>query len=267
MTDARVALVTGGASGMGAATAELLLEEGYRVAICSRGAERLEATANRLSTDPDRLIHKAVDVGRRAEVDVFVAEIVDRFGRLDAVVNAHGVYVDAGLVEDLSEDDWMEVLRTNLLGPIHTTTAAIPHLKVTRGSVVNISSINAYGAEPGAAPYGVSKGGLVSFTQQAASELAAYGIRVNGIAPGWVDTPMARPWWEEAGLIGKEIDASMQGRLADAREIATVVSFLLGDGASFITAETVTVDGGHHSLLVSGLRERPASSGPAEPVS
>lgn len=244
---------------MGAATAELLLEEGYRVAICSRGAERLEATAGRLSTDPERLIHRAVDVGWRAEVDAFVAEIVDRFGRLDAVVNAHGIVRDAGRVEDLSEDDWMEVLRTNLLGAVHTTTAAIPHLKSTRGSVVNISSINAYGAEPGAAPYGVSKAALLSFTQQAASELAAYGIRVNGIAPGWVDTPMARPYFEAAGMVGKELDCSMQGRCAHPREIATVVSFLLSDGASFITAETVAVDGGHRSLLTSELRERAAS--------
>ena len=260
MSDERVVLVTGGASGMGAATAELLLEEGYRVAICSRGAERLAATARRICPKSDRLLHRAVDVGWRPEVDAFISEIVERFGRLDAVVNAHGVLIEAGPIEHLTEENWMDTLRPNLLGAIHTTTAAIPHLKQSRGSIVNITSISAYGAEPGAAPYGVSKAGLVSFTQHAAAELAVYGIRVNSVAPGWVDTPMARPTWEAAGVIGKEIDASMQGRLAHPREIATVVSFLLGEGASFMTAETVTVDGGHSTLLAAALRERTSAA-------
>jgi 3-oxoacyl-[acyl-carrier protein] reductase len=149
----------------------------------------------------------------------------------------------------------MQVLNVNLMGTIHTIAAATPHLRETCGSIVNISSIGGFGAQATAAPYGVSKAGVVSLTMSAAAELAIDGIRVNAIAPGWVDTPMARPDFEQAGVVGKEIDSSMMGRAADPREIATIVSFLLSEGASFITAETIVADGGHMSLFRE-LRER-----------
>lgn len=244
----RVALVTGGSSGIGRATAAAFLAAGYGVAICARGGERLAAAERELSASGPVLAHRC-DVSDPAEAAGLVAATLERFGRLDAVVNAHGVAGTPAAIEDLTPADWGELLAINLLGPIHVTRAAIPALRLTRGSVVNVSSLNAHRAEPLMAPYGVAKAGLESFTRYAAHELAADGIRVNTIAPGWIMTPMARPFLERRGLVGKPLGSMMMGRIGEPEEVAAVAVFLAGDGASYITGETIAVDGGRLSKL------------------
>ncbi len=237
-----VAIVTGGSSGIGRATAALLVERGYRVVICARGATRIDEVV--LELGPDGVAAFACDVGDRAAADAAVAFAVERFGRLDTVICAAGVIGSFTRIVDLDADGWAEVLRINLMGPIHFTTAAIPAMRRRGGSVVIVSSVNAHQAEHVMAPYGVSKAGLVNFTMYAALECAADGIRVNCVAPGWVMTPMAEPFFVEAGLVDVPVAFNMLQRPARPEEIANVAVFLAGDGASFMTGTTVVADGG-----------------------
>ncbi|MEV1046286.1 SDR family oxidoreductase [Streptomyces sp. NPDC049916] len=240
MTDSSVALVTGGTSGIGLATARLLSERGYAVAVCGRDQRRLDAAAAEL---PQSHTVRA-DLSSREEAAAAVAHVVSRFGRLDVLVNAHGVIGSPGPLADLPDSEWDDVLSTNLLGPISTTVAAIPALRLTKGSVVNVASISAIQAAAQTAPYGVSKAGLVAFTKHAAADLAEFGIRVNAVLPGWVRTPPAITYFEEMGRPEGPADANFLKRVAEPAEIAEVIAFLASPKASFITGEAVVADGG-----------------------
>jgi NAD(P)-dependent dehydrogenase (short-subunit alcohol dehydrogenase family) len=242
MAEGPVAVVTGGSSGIGRATAEHLVDNGYRVLICARGADRLEETARDLGTD--RVAWHACDVGDEGAAEEAIGVAVDRFGRLDGLVCAAGVIGSFKPITELTSADWADVLGINLMGPIHFTKAATPALRDSGGAVVIVSSINALQAEPVMAPYGVAKAGLVNFTMYAALELAPAGIRVNCVAPGWVMTPMAEPFFREAGVLDVPVAFNMQRRAARPAELASVIAFLLGDGASFMTGTTVVADGG-----------------------
>lgn len=236
-----VAIVTGGSSGIGAATARLLADEGYRVVAVGRDADRLGEVA---AHSPRIAVH-AADLSSPAGAREAIAAIAAEHGRIDVLVNAHGVLGEPAPLEEISDELWDHVLGTNLRGPIATTTAAIPHLKATRGCVVNVSSINAIQAEPWMAPYGVSKAAISGFTKYAAADLAQHGIRVNAVLPGWVRTPMALPWFEEAGVLDGPMATNFQQRAAEPIELAQVIAFLASDRASYITGECLVADGGH----------------------
>jgi NAD(P)-dependent dehydrogenase (short-subunit alcohol dehydrogenase family) len=258
MTSAdRVAIVTGGSSGIGLATARMLLEAGWSVTICARDATRLEEAVSdlRASGTVEGVVADVASADAAADV---VASTAARFGGVDGLVNAHGVIGSFETIEELDAAGWNDVLSVNLMGPIHMTKAALPHLRERRGSVVNVSSINCLQAEPQMAPYGVAKAGLVAFTKYAACELAADGVRVNAVAPGWVRTPMGEPFFAEAGVVGKTWETNMLGRAGEPEELASVITFLLGPGASFVTGETLVADGGH-SVLMAPLRAREES--------
>lgn len=254
MTDQQAALVTGGSSGIGRATVAWLLEAGYCVTTTARDEERLAAQVAELR-DLGSVNAHAADVSDPAGARSAVDAALSAYDRLDALVNAHGVIGEFHRLEDIPEAQWRSVLDTNLMGPVWTTTAAIPALRQTRGAVVNVASISAIQAEPLISPYGVSKAGLVAFTRYAASELARDRIRVNVVLPGWTMTPMARPFLEEAGVLDRPIETNIMGRVAEPGEIASVIGFLLSDGASFMTGESVVVDGGDW-MLAPSLRPR-----------
>lgn len=245
MTAARVALVTGGGSGVGRATAVKLSREGYQVVIVGRDGAKLDETA----TLAAGIVAIPADMGSETEASRVVQEIEDRFGRLDALVNAHGVIGPVKPLEELDENDWLSTIQINLMGPIRTLSAAIPALERAGGAVVNVVSINALQAEPWVAPYGVTKSGLLGFTQYAAMELAGRGVRVNAVLPGWVRSPMSDPFFDELGLAGKKISTNLLGRPAEPEEIAEVISFLVGPGASFISGEGIVADGGQRIAL------------------
>ena len=239
--DQLVALVTGGSSGIGKATARLLSSEGYLVAICGRDLERLHTAASELGD-----VHLIqADVADPDDAQRAVDETVATFGRLDALVVAHGVLGEPAPLEDLTREQWREVIETNLMGPVWTTTAAIKPLKQTHGSIVHVASINAIQSEPWMAPYGTSKAGLVGFTKYAAADLAEFGIRVNAVLPGWVRTPMATPWFEEAGVVDQPMATNYMTRPAEPAELAQVIAFLVSSRASFMTGSAVVADGGH----------------------
>jgi meso-butanediol dehydrogenase / (S,S)-butanediol dehydrogenase / diacetyl reductase len=245
----RVAIVTGGSSGIGLATARQLREEGCRVVICARSEERVAGTIEVLGGGPD-LFGVVADLGRAGDGSRLVERAVARFDALDVLVNAHGIQGAPGPIAGMPRSAWQEVLDVNLLGPIETMAAAIPHLRAAGGgAVVNVSSIDYMQTEPGIAPYGVSKAALVAFTKYAASESAGDGIRVNAVAPGWVRTPMTAPFLTEAGVDSGTVETNMLGRVAEPDELAQVICFLAGPAASYVTGETVVADGGQTVML------------------
>ena len=254
MTHTRSVLVTGGSSGIGLATAERFLSDGYQVAICARRADRLAAAEKALNSE--RVFCLTADLADPDQATTVVREAAQAMRGLGVVVNAHGIIGSPAKLEDLTAKEWQSVLNTNLMGPIMVTSSAIPYLRESRGNVVNVSSINAIQAEPWVSPYGVSKSGLVGFTRYAAVELAPYGIRINAVLPGWVRTPMAQPFFEEAGVVGKTLETNLMGRAAEPDEIAGVIAFLASEQASFMTGECLVADGGQW-MKMSALTARP----------
>jgi NAD(P)-dependent dehydrogenase (short-subunit alcohol dehydrogenase family) len=254
-----LALVTGGAGAIGQATARRLLDDGYRVAICSRAAAGVARALSELAAGEDA-IGVVGDLAQEDEARRVVDEAVAQLGGLSVLINSHGIQGRMAPIADLKPADWIESLGTNLLGPIATSTAAIPHMVAGGGgSIVNIASIDALRAEARVAAYGVAKAGLLAFTQYAAAELADAGIRVNAVAPGWVRTPMTEEIIRSAGAERGRWANNALGRPAEPYELAAVITFLASPHASYVTGETVVADGGQ-VLLMRELALRTAPS-------
>ena len=241
-TSRKVALVTGAARGIGLAVAKRFLAEGWRVALLDIERELLEAAHAELA-DPDRTLALPCDVSDAAAVATAMAAIGKRFGRLDALVNNAGVAVFAPLLET-SDQDWGRVLAVNLTGPFLCTKAAAPLMREHGGgAIVNITSISAVRASTLRSAYGTSKAGLAHLTKQLAVELASLGIRVNGVAPGPVETAMAKAV-HTPEIRADYHDAIPLNRYGLEEELADAVFFLCSDRASYITGQILAVDGG-----------------------
>ncbi len=234
----KVALITGGGTGIGAAAARRFSAEGASLVITGRRRQPLEAVAE----DTGALV-VAGDVAESSHVEEAVGTAVERHGGLDVVVNNAGI----------GGPNWQEVLDVNLGGARLVCEAALPHLVERRGSVVNVSSVSAFHAHPGGAAYTVSKAGLVMLTKQLALEYGPRGVRANAVCPGWVRTEMGD---RAMDYLGKEHGLSRDEayeltaryvplrRVATPEEIAAACLFLASDEASYVTGETLVVDGG-----------------------
>jgi NAD(P)-dependent dehydrogenase (short-subunit alcohol dehydrogenase family) len=237
-----VAVVTGGARGIGLAIAHWFLDHGHRVALLDIDAETLAATERGLA-DPGRVLAIVCDVALPQQVRPAFAQVEDRFGRIDALVNNAGVAVFKPMLQT-SYEEWARVLAVNLDGPFLCTQACAPALlRSGGGSVVNIASISGLRASTLRVAYGTSKAALLQLTRQQAVELGALGIRVNAIAPGPVDTAMAK------AVHSPEIRASYHDAIPLARygtpeEIAAAVGFLCSPEAAYVNGQVLAVDGG-----------------------
>ncbi len=231
----RVAIVTGAASGMGAATAQRLAEGGATVVIVDRNPE----------SGGDAVIG---DIADSAFCDAAVAEVVRRHGRLDVLVNAAGVIVRAGGIET-TDEQWARIMGVNVSGTFFMCRAALRVMKPQgRGAIVNFGSIWGDLGSAGVAAYCASKGAVHNLTRALAMDHAADGIRVNAVCPGEVNTPMLQSERAEAvtdELLAKIAATVPMGRLADPDEIAKVVCFLASDDASYMTGAMVSVDAGY----------------------
>lgn len=254
----KVTLVTGAARGIGLAIAHKFIAANYRVALLDIDAATLEQTAESLSAHS--VLPVVCDVTDPSQVLSAVAQIADRFGRLDALVNNAGVAVFKPILETTFED-WTRVLATNLSGPFLCTQACAPlMLQNGGGAVVNIASISGVRASTLRVAYGTSKAAVIHLTKQQAVELGDAGIRVNCVAPGPVETAMAAQV-HSADIRTSYRDAIPLARYGTVEEIADAVVFLCSDAASFINGQTLAVDGGFDAAGVglSSLRERNVS--------
>jgi NAD(P)-dependent dehydrogenase (short-subunit alcohol dehydrogenase family) len=244
MTDRaeKVALVTGAARGIGLAVAKRFLAENWCVALLDIERELLHGALAALARpDPALALHG--DVSDAAAVATAVDAVRKRFGRLDALVNNAGIALFAPLLET-TEQDWSRVLAVNLTGPFLCTKAAVPLMREHGGgAVVNITSISAVRASTLRSAYGTSKAALAHLTKQLAVELASFGIRVNGVAPGPVETAMAKAV-HTPEIRADYHDAIPLNRYGLEEELADAVFFLCSNRASYITGQTLAVDGG-----------------------
>ncbi|KJC58132.1 3-oxoacyl-ACP reductase [Bradyrhizobium sp. LTSPM299] len=238
----KVALVTGAARGIGLAAAKRFLGEGWHVALLDIEGELLRAAVAALD-DPDNTLSLTCDVSDADGVAAAIAAVSSRFGRLDALVNNAGVAVFAPVLET-SDADWSRILAVNLTGPFLCTKAAAPLMREHGGgAIVNITSISAVRASTLRSAYGTSKAGLAHLTKQLAVELASLGIRVNGVAPGPVETAMAKAV-HTAEIRADYHDAIPLNRYGLEEELADAIFFLCSDHASYITGQILAVDGG-----------------------
>jgi NAD(P)-dependent dehydrogenase (short-subunit alcohol dehydrogenase family) len=238
----KVALVTGAARGIGLAVAKRFLGEGYRVALLDIEGELLDASVKALN-DPDNTLALHTDVSDAAAVDKAFAATQARFGRLDALVNNAGIANFKPLLETTLEE-WERIMAVNLTGPFLCTKAAAPLMREHGGgAIVNIASISALRASTLRVAYGTSKAGIIHFTKQSAVELALLGIRVNAVAPGPVETAMAKAVHTPA-IRADYHDAIPLNRYGGEDELADAIFFLCSDRSSYITGQMLAVDGG-----------------------
>lgn len=247
----RVALVTGGGTGIGAGVARRLVHDGARVLLVGRRAGPLERVVRTLP-EGSALAHPADLSDPTAPAEV-VSAAVAFGGHLDVVVN-NAAANPAGSIESLDVEEWRNALEVNVTAPMLVIRAALPHLRAAGGgSIVNIASVAALVAAPQAAAYCSSKAALVMLTKQAALELGADSIRVNAVCPGWVRTEMSEGMMDIlAGLQGSDRAQAFESvtrhqplrRVADPDEVGAVVAFLAGPDSSYMTAAVLAVDGG-----------------------
>ena len=241
-SSAPVAVITGGARGIGLAVAEWFLEQGHRIALLDIDRATLDATATRLA-DPGRVLAVACDVSDPEQVDAAVARVVTAFGRIDALVNNAGVAVFKPIGET-SFAEWRQVLSVHLDGAFLCSQACVPHMRRQgKGAIVHIASISGLRASTLRVAYGTSKAALIQLTKQQAVELGTVGIRVNAIAPGPVETEMAK-LVHSVAIRSDYHDVIPLERYGTTREIASAVGFLCSDAASYVNGQVLAVDGG-----------------------
>jgi 3-oxoacyl-[acyl-carrier protein] reductase len=238
----KVAIVTGGGRGIGLAIARLLAEDGASVVVSGRDAARLDAAVKELESLGAPAMAVAADAAKREDADRLVEATRERFGRIDVLVNNAGITRDQLLVR-MKDDDWDQVLDTNLRG-VFLMTRAVGKVMMRQksGRIINIASTAGAMGTPGQVNYSAAMAGVIGLTKAAGRELAHWNILVNAVAPGLIETDMA------ASIPAEAREAMLQQvplkRIGQGREVAEVVRFLAGDGASYITGQTIHVNGG-----------------------
>jgi len=239
----KVAIVTGGGTGIGKAIALTFAEAGANVIVASRKLDNLEKVTEEVKALGKRSLAVQTDITQKADVDNLVQRVVGEFDRIDILVNNAGV--DIGSMLELSEEDWDKTIDTNLKGCYFCCQAVGKRMiKQKGGNIINIASNIGIKAISLYSAYCASKAGVVMLTKVLALDLASYNIRVNAIAPGWVRTDMAKELMSDPKAL-KEAEAEIPlGRLAEPEDISRTALFLASEASSYITGHTVVVDGG-----------------------
>lgn len=267
----RVALVTGGSSGIGRATAELLAARGAAVAVSGLDGPGVDETVKAITAAGGTALAVPADVTDGDAVAEAVRRTVDRFGALDALVTSAGIQ-RYGTVGDTDDTTWDEVFAVNVKGAFLAARAALPHLRrsTTGGAVVVVSSVQARATQSGVAAYAAAKGALTALVRSMAVDEGPFGVRANAVCPGSVDTPMLR---RSAELFSDGSEASAHrlladwgrshplGRIAEPREVGEVIAFLAGPRAGFVSGADIPVDGGLLAALPVTLPPSAATGG------
>ncbi len=253
----RVALITGGGTGIGAATARRLAQSGWQPVITGRRPEPLGVVAQEVGG-----LALPADMSDPAQIDRVLQRVVSDYERLDALVLNAGV-IRPGRVMDLSVDDWLTTLATNVTGPFLLARAALPHLLESRGAIVAVGSIGSVVAGPASAAYGASKAALVRLVRSIAVDYGPQGVRANAVNPGWIKSEMADAEMDELalaegidreaayGLVTEHVPAR---RAAGSDEAAAAITWLLSSEAGYVNGAVLTVDGGTSIVSVGTLR-------------
>ena len=239
----KVAIVTGGSRGIGRATSERLLREGATVMVSSRRPESVASAVDELAPR-GRVEGLACDVAVEADVIALVRHTVDRFGRLDVMVANAGIADPYKSLLDTSVAEWDRMLAVHLRGSFLCGREAGRAMKAggRPGRIVTVASTNAYECDPHAASYNAAKAGILGLTRSMAVDLAPFGIRVNGVAPGWIHTDMAVDDLPPRGTPVRNL--GVLGRAGDPDEVAAAIAFLASEVCDFLTGTTLIVDGG-----------------------
>jgi meso-butanediol dehydrogenase/(S,S)-butanediol dehydrogenase/diacetyl reductase len=236
----KTVIITGAASGMGAAAAKRFSGEGANVVAMDLKQDELDSGLKDLPSDRTLLI--AGDTSKVADAEKIVQAAVDEFGGLDVLVNNAGTHT-AGDVTKTSEGEWNRVMSVNVGGYFHMAKAALPHLKKTRGSIVMTSSVSGIGGDWGMAAYNTSKGAVTNMVRAMALDHGADGVRVNAVCPTFTDTGMTKDMQDQK-TIDKFLTRIPMKRIGQPEDIAAVMAFLASDDAGFVTGVNLPVDGG-----------------------
>ena len=246
----RVALVTGASSGIGAATASVLADLGAIVALgYHQNEEGANQVLDQIMKEGGKALAICADMRRAADISSLVKRATDELGPIDILVNNAGSLVQRQAIRELTPERWNEIMNLNLTSVMLCSQAvATSMIERKRGAIINIVSIaGRTGGGPGAAAYSVAKGGLITFTKSLAKELAPYGVRVNAISPGVIDTPFHQVF-STPEMIRNFVTTIPLGRVGTPLECAKVIAFLASDASSYIVGETIEVNGGQLML-------------------
>jgi len=240
----RVAVVTGASRGIGSATAGRLAAEGFAVVLAARSVDDLEAVAKQINADGGQALAVPTDVTDLSALDELVTATLDRFGRLDVLVNNAGVLPVASRSERISAEDWRQTIDLNLTGPWYLACRAKEAMDRGDGGgvVVNVTSTAAFFPSVGLSSYNASKAGLTMLTRTLALDWARDRVRVVGVAPGKVETVLVQPILQWSAK--RDLPLNPLGRIGQPEEVADLIAFLVSDRATYITGTVVTVDGG-----------------------
>jgi len=243
--EGKVAIITGGGTGIGKAIALEFANAGADVVVASRRLEVLEQAAEEVRALGGRSLAIQTDVARKMDVENLVKKTVDEFGAIDILVNNAGVGGGKPILES-SEVEWDQIIDIDLKGYYLCCQAAGKKMmEQMKGNIINVSSDGGFSTCRGySSPYSVAKAGVIMLTRCLAWELAPYNIRVNSLAPGNTVTEMTRRWWSDPEILKESSEKRPLGRFAEPREMGTIALFLASDASSFMTGETIRADGG-----------------------
>ena len=245
----KVAIITGGASGIGRAICEVFAEEGAKIAIADIDAKGGEETLRRIKAANGEAIFVQTDVSKESDVQNMVEVAASAFGKINVLVNDAAAF-EFGKVEDVTDEQWQRVFGVNVIGQAYCVKHTLPHLKQAGGgAIVNIASVSGFIAQPAFIPYNASKGAVMQLTRCLAMDLAPDNIRVNCVCPGAILTPATERHRRFEGrdreeFLAEAASGNFMKRIADPREIAYGALFLASDEASFVTGTPLVMDGG-----------------------
>ena len=245
----KVVIVTGGSKGTGEGCVRVFHREGGKVAILARGREAGEALERELNAaGPGQAIFLPCDVAVPGELQAAIEATVQKFGRLDCLINNAGSHPPATRIEEISIEEMEALLRLNYISTFVGCKFALPHLRKTRGTIVNISSMVALVGQPESTAYCATKAAQLGLTKSLAVEVGSAGVRVNAICPGNVDTPLMRDWAatlpDPASALKRVSELQLFGRMATSEEIGRIALFLATDDSSFLTGQAIEAEGG-----------------------